>query len=107
MRLKKSTTVFTKCLLIALLLLTPQRVYCQFSDSTIKEINLRLLELHKCRQKQEKFMQLASQDSATIQEQHTQIIKLKNDNFEIIGQRNRYRDFCILSWSVLILSILL
>jgi len=107
MRLKKSTTVFTKCLLIALLLLTPQRVYCQFSDSTIKEINLRLLELHKCRQKQEKFMQLASQDSATIQEQHTQIIKLKNDNFEIIDQRNRYRDFCILSWSVLILSILL
>lgn len=52
-------------------------------------------------------MQLASQDSATIQEQHTQIIKLKNDNFEIIGQRNRYRDFAIVSWSVLILSILL
>jgi hypothetical protein len=107
MRLKKGTTVFTKSLLIALLLLTPQRVYCQFSDSTIKEINLRLLELHKCRQKQEKFMQLASQDSATIQEQHTQIIKLKNDNFEIKGQRNRYRDFCILSWSILILSIIL
>jgi hypothetical protein len=107
MRLKKSTTVFTRSLLIALLLLSPQRVYCQFSDSTIKEINLRLLELHKCRQKQEKFMQLASQDSATIQEQHSQIIKLKNDNFEIKGQRNRYRDFCILSWSVLILSILL
>jgi hypothetical protein len=107
MRLKKSTTVFTRSLLIALLLLTPQRVYCQFSDSTIKEINLRLLELHKCRQKQEKFMQLASQDSATIQEQHTQIIKLKNDNFEIKGQRNRYRDFCIISWSVLILSIIL
>ena len=107
MRLKKSMTVFTKCLLIALLLLTPHRVYCQFSDSTIKEINLRLLELHKCRQKQEKFMQLASQDSVTIQEQHSQIIKLKNDNFEIKGQRNRYRDFCIISWSVLILSILL
>ena len=52
-------------------------------------------------------MQLASQDSATIQEQHTQIIKLKNDNFEITGQRNRYRDFCIISWSILILSIIL
>lgn len=107
MRLKKGTTVFTKCLLIALLLLSPQRAFSQFSDSTIKEINLRLLELHKCRQKQEKFMQLASQDSATIQEQHTQIIKLKNDNFEIKGQRNRYRDFCIISWSFLILSIIL
>jgi hypothetical protein len=107
MRLKKSTTVFTRSLLIALLLLSPQRVFCQFSDSTIKQINLRLLELHKCRQKQEKFMQLASQDSVTIQEQHSQIIKLKNDNFEIKGQRNRYRDFCIISWSVLILSILL
>jgi hypothetical protein len=107
MRLKKSTTVFTKSLLIALLLLTPQRVFCQYSDSTIKEINLRLLELHKCRQKQEKYIVLASLDSATIQEQHSQIIKLKNDNFEIKGQLNRYRDFCIISWSVLILSILL
>ena len=107
MRLKKSMTVFTKCLLIALLLLTQQRVFSQFSDSTIKEINLRLLELHKCRQKQEKYLVLASLDSATIQEQHTEIIKLKNDNFEIKGQRNRYRDFCILSWSVLILSIIL
>jgi len=107
MRLKKSTTVFTKCLLIALLLLSPQRVFCQFSDSTIKEINLRLLELHKCRQKEGKYIVLAALDSATIQEQHSQIIKLKNDNFEIKGQRNRYRDFCIISWSVLILSILL
>jgi hypothetical protein len=107
MRLKKSTTVFTKSLLIALLLLSPQRAFSQFSDSTIKEINLRLLELHKCRQKQEKYIVLATLDSATIQEQHSQIIKLKNDNFEIKGQRNRYRDFCILSWSVLILSIIL
>jgi hypothetical protein len=105
--LKKRTTVFTKCLLIALLLLSPQRAFSQFSDTTIKEINLRLLELHKCRQKQEKYIVLATLDSATIQEQHTQIIKLKNDNFEIKGQRNRYRDFCILSWSVLILSIIL
>ena len=107
MRLIKSTTAFTRLLLIALVLLSPQKASSQFSDSTIKEINLRLLELHKCRQKQEKFIQLASQDSATIQEQHTQIIKLKNDNFEITGQRNRYRDFCLISWSILILSILL
>jgi hypothetical protein len=107
MRLKKSTTVFTRSLLIALLLLSPQRVFSQFSDSTIKEINLRLLELHKCRQKQEKYIVLAALDSATIQEQHSQIIKLKNDNFEIKGQRNRYRDFCIISWSILILSIIL
>jgi hypothetical protein len=77
MRLKKGTTVFTRSLLIALLLLSPQRAFSQFSDSTIKEINLRLLELHKCRQKQEKYIVLASLDSATIQEQHTQIIKLQ------------------------------
>jgi hypothetical protein len=107
MRLKKGTTVFTRSLLIALLLLNPQRAFSQFSDTTIKEINLRLLELHKCRQKQEKYIVLASLDSATIQEQHSQIIKLKNDNFEIKGQRNRYRDFCIISWSILILSIIL
>lgn len=105
MRLKKNTILFTKYLLILSLLLTPQSLFCQFSDSTIKEINLRLLELHKCRQKQSLYVKLAANDSITIQEQHLQIIELKNANFYLKGDVKRYRDFAIISWSLIILAL--
>jgi hypothetical protein len=105
MRLKKSMIAFTKYLLILSLLLTPQRVFSQYSDSTIKEINLRLLELHKCRQKQSLYVKLAANDSITIQEQHSQIIELKNANFDLKGDVKRYRDFAIISWSLIILAL--
>lgn len=105
MRLKKSTILFTKYLLIASLLLIPQRAFSQYSDSTIKEINLRLLELHKCRQKQSLYVKLAANDSIIIQEQHSQIIELKNANFDLKGDAKRYRDFAIISWSLIILAL--
>ena len=107
MRLKKSTILFTKFLLIASLLLTPQKAFSQFSDSTIKEINLRLLELHKCRQKQSLYVKLAANDSLTIQEQHSQIIQLKNANFDLVGEVKRYKTFAIISWSVIILALII
>ena len=105
MRLKKSMIAFTKYLLILSLLLTPQSLFSQYSDSTIKEINLRLLELHKCRQKQSLYVKLATNDSITIQEQHSQIIELKNANFDLKGDVKRYRDFAIISWSLIILAL--
>lgn len=107
MRLKKSTIAFTKYLLILSLLLTPQRAFSQFSDSTIKEINLRLLELHKCRQKQSLYVKLAANDSITIQEQHSQIIELKNANFDLVGEVKKYKTFAIISWSVIILALII
>ena len=105
MRLKKNTIAFTKYLLILSLLLTPQSLFSQYSDSTIKEINLRLLELHKCRQKQSLYVKLAANDSIIIQEQHSQIIDLKNANFDLKGDVKRYRDFAIISWSLIILAL--
>lgn len=107
MRLKKNTILFTKYLLIASLLLTPQRAFSQFSDSTIKEINLRLLELHKCRQKQSLYVKLAANDSITIQEQHSQIIELKNANFDLNGEVKKYKTFSIISWSIIILALII
>ena len=107
MRLKKSTIAFTKYLLILSLLLTPQSLYCQFSDSTIKEINLRLLELHKCRQKQSLYVKLAANDSILIQEQHSQIIELNNANFDLKGEVKKYKTFAIISWSVIILALII
>ena len=105
MRLKKNMIAFTKYLLIASLLLTPQSLFSQYSDSTIKEINLRLLELHKCRQKQSLYVKLAANDSITIQEQHSQIIELKNANFDLNGEVKKYKTFAIISWSVIILAL--
>ena len=55
--------------LIALAVLTPQRASSQFSDSTIREINERLIELHECRKKQELYIKLSKQDSAQIENQ--------------------------------------
>ena len=107
MRLKKNTILFTKYLLIASLLLTPQRAFSQFSDSTIKEINLRLLELHKCRQKQSLYVKLATNDSIVIQEQHSQIIELKNANFDLKEDVKRFRNFAIVSWSLIILALII
>ena len=107
MRLKKSTILFTKYLLILSLLLTPQRAFSQFSDTTIKEINLRLLELHKCRQKQSLYVKLAANDSLTIQDQHSQIIELKNANFDLVGEVKKYKTFAIISWSVIILALII
>jgi hypothetical protein len=53
MQLTKSTIRFIALLGIALVALTPQRASSQFSDSTIREINNRLLELHRCREKRQ------------------------------------------------------
>ena len=107
MRLKKNMIAFTKYLLILSLLLTPQSLFSQYSDSTIKEINLRLLELHKCRQKQSLYVKLAANDSITIQEQHSQIIELKNANFDLVGEVKKYKTFAIISWSVIILALII
>jgi hypothetical protein len=55
--------------LIALAALQPQSLCSQYSDSTIREINERLIELHQCRKKQELYIKLAKQDSTQIMNQ--------------------------------------
>jgi len=69
MQLIKRLIPFVTCTLILLVALTPQRASCQFSDSTIREINERLIELHECRKKQELYIKLSKQDSAQIMNQ--------------------------------------
>tara|TARA_S200002703_G_scaffold90084_1_gene77721 strand:+ start:1311 stop:1634 length:324 start_codon:yes stop_codon:yes gene_type:complete len=69
MQLTKKLIPFAMYTLIALVVLTPQRASSQFSDSTIREINERLIELHECRKKQELYIKLAKQDSTQIMNQ--------------------------------------
>ena len=76
MRWTKSTIQFIALLGIALVALTPRNLSSQFSDSTILEINNRLLELHRCREKQSLYVKLRHSDSITIHNQDEAIHKL-------------------------------
>ena len=89
--------------LIALAVLTPQRASSQFSDSTIREINERLIELHECRKKQELYIKLSKQDSAQIENQaaiitnqEKTIAKEKSKNKTL--QKINAVQFACLSW---------
>ena len=75
MQLTNKLIRFATSILIALAALQPQKAFCQFSDSTIREINERLIELHECREKQALYIQLAHNDSISIHKQATIITK--------------------------------
>jgi hypothetical protein len=87
--------------------LTPQRVYCQYSDSTIKEINERLIELHECRQKQSLYIELAKSDSSTIHQQTELINTLIFTNEQQQVKVRRYRNYSFITSAILILAIIL
>ena len=76
MQLTKSTIRYIALLGIALVSLQPRTLSSQFSDSTIKEINNRLLELHRCREKQSLYVKLRHSDSVTIHNQDEAIHEL-------------------------------
>ena len=107
MMLTKRLIVFATCMLIALAALTPQRVYSQYSDSTIIEINERLIELHECRQKQSLYIQLAHNDSITIHRQDSIINSLIiTTNSEIVA-KNRYKTISAFSSALLLIALIL
>jgi hypothetical protein len=94
MQLTKSTIRYIALLGIVLVALTPQRASSQFSDSTIREINNRLLELHRCREKQSLYVKLRLNDSITIHKQdsiiHAQTIvtnheKVAKEKYQILS----------------------
>jgi hypothetical protein len=91
MKLKNTLIPFAKFTLIAYLLLTPQRASCQFSESTIREINERLLELHECRQKQTLYKVLADNDGKLIHRQDSIINVLTNQNTKLTKTKSTYQ----------------
>lgn len=93
-------------LLIALVSLQPRTLSSQFSDSTIKEINERLLELHKCRQKQSLYRVLAHNDSIVIHSQNETITDLVTKNNKQQVAIVRYQTFSIVT-TLLVIALLL
>jgi len=107
MRWTKSTIRCIALLGIALVVLTPQRASSQFSDSTIKEINNRLLELHRCREKQSLYVKLRYSDSITIHNQDEAIQKLIIATNKEKVAKNRYQTLSAFSSIMLLLALIL
>ena len=107
MRWTKSTIRCIALLGIALVVLTPQRASSQFSDSTIKEINNRLLELHRCREKQSLYVKLRYSDSITIHNQDEAIHELIiANNIEKVA-KEKYQILSAFSSVMLLLALIL
>ena len=107
MQLTKSTIRYIALLGIALVALIPQRASCQFSDSTIREINNRLLELHRCREKQSLYVKLAFNDSILIHRQDSTIQQL---NISVNNEREakyKYQIISAFSSVMLLLALIL
>ena len=107
MQLTKSTIRCIVLLGIALVVLIPQRASCQFSDSTIKEINNRLLELHRCREKQSLYVKLRHSDSITIHNQDEAIHELIIATNKEKVAKNRYKTISAFSSIMLLLALIL
>ena len=107
MQLTRSTIRCIALLGIALVALTPRNLSCQFSDSTIKEINSRLLELHRCREKQSLYVKLAFNDSILIHKQDSTIHELIIANNKEKLAKNRYKTISAFSSIMLLLALIL
>ena len=93
--------------LIALAVLIPQRASCQFSDSTIREINERLIELHQCRKKQELYIKLAKQDSTQIMNQASIITNQEQTIAKEKSKNKMLRSVNAVQFALLILALIL
>lgn len=107
MRWTKSTIQFIAFIGIALVVLTPQRASSQFSDSTIREINNRLLELHRCKEKQSLYVKLANRDSITIHNQDEAIQELIIANNSEKVAKEKYQILSAFSSIMLLLVLIL
>jgi len=93
--------------LIALAVLTPQRASSQYSDSTIREINERLIELHECREKQALYIELAHNDSISL---HNQAAIITNQEKTIAKEKSKnkiLRNVNAVQFALLILALIL
>ena len=107
MQLTKRLIPFVRFIAIVWLLLTPQRASSQYSDSTIREINLRLIELHECRQKQALYKVLADNDGKLIQRQDSVIQSLIVSKNKESTLKNTYKTISAFSSLMLLLAIIL
>jgi len=107
MQWTKKLTVYLRSILIVFILLIPQRNYSQFSDSTIHEINKRLIECIECQEKLTLYQQLSHNDSVLLSKQQSTINDLIDDNQHQKRAKSTYQKLSAFSSILLLLAIIL
>lgn len=107
MQWTKKLTALLKYIVIAYIVLTPQRNYSQFSDSTIHEINKRLIECIECQEKLTLYKQLSENDSVLLSRQDSMINNLIVKNEQQKRANNTYKKLSAFSSVLLLLAIIL
>ena len=107
MQLIKRLIPFAISTLIALAALQPQRAFCQYSDSTIKEINQRLIKCIECEEKLTLYINLAKQDSTQIENQAAIITTQEKTIAKQKSKNKILRNVNAVQFSLLILALIL
>ena len=107
MQWTKKLTVYLRSILIVFILIIPQQNYSQFSDSTIKEINKRLIECIECQEKLTLYQQLSHKDSVLLSRQDSMINNLIVKNEQQKRANNTYKKLSAFSSILLLLAIIL
>jgi len=107
MQLIKRLIPFAISTLIALAALQPQRAFCQYSDSTIKEINQRLIKCIECEEKLTLYKELAKSDSTQIMNQ-AEIISTQEKTIATEKSKNKtLQKINMVQFALLVLAIIL
>ena len=107
MRLQSKLIQFVISMLIAWVALQPQKAFSQFSDSTIHEINKRLIECIECQEKLTLYQQLSHNDSVLLSKQQSTINDLIDDNQHQKRAKSTYQKLSAFSSILLLLAIIL
>lgn len=107
MQLIKKLIPFAMFIMTAYILLTPQKVYCQYSDSTIKEINNRLIKCIECEDKLTLYKELAKTDSTKIINQAAIITTQHKTISQVKGKNKTLRQINMVQFALLVLALIL
>ena len=107
MQLIKRLIPFAISTLIALAALQPQSLCSQYSDSTIKEINQRLIKCIECEEKLTLYKELAKSDSTQIMNQASIITNQEKTISQEKSKNKILRNVNAVQFALLILALIL
>jgi len=107
MQLIKRLIPFVISTLIVLAALQPQRAFCQYSDSTIKEINQRLIKCIECEEKLTLYKELAKSDSTQIMNQAAIITTQEKTIAKEKSKNKTLQKINAVQFALLVLAIIL
>ncbi len=107
MQWTKKLTVSLRSILIVFILLIPQQNFSQFSDSTIKEINQRLIRCVECEEKLTLYKQLSARDSVELNRQQQTIVTQNKNISQYKRTTKLLRTVNTVTFALLLLAVIL